>query len=97
MPDARKPEVSEQGLWLLRPRDEDDSRWGYDCSFGYVVAASSDEEARKTIVDRKWWEFGPGDEGDQAWLDPNHSTCEHIGSTRKYEGPTVVLRDFHAG
>jgi hypothetical protein len=89
--------ISNLTLYLLQAIGESD-RWRgvYDMAYGYVVAASSPEEARQAIVDAPSGD-SPGDEGDEAWLDPKHSTCEAIGTTTKYEKPTVVLRDFAAG
>lgn len=89
--------MTEQALWLLRAvEDADPWRPIYDCAYAYVVAAPSEEEARRTIVDA---DIGnsPGEEGDEAWLDSKNSTCEQIAPTSNYEKPTVVLQDFRAG
>ena len=56
-------------LYLLRPIPED-NLWedAYDMSFGFVVRAQTEDEARKMAAEKC------GDEGRAAWIGRNHST-----------------------
>lgn len=81
-------------LWLLRPCQYDDrTDWTgpweafYDCHFGFVIRAETEEEARAMANTQA------GDEG-KAWADPNLADCTELlpdGS------PGLVIEDFRAG
>ena len=75
-------------LYLLRPK-EDNTIWKpwYDKTFGFVVRAESESEARLLASEES------GEEGDKAWLDGRYSTCEELTSKGKSE---VVIKDFAA-
>lgn len=62
----------------------------YDVTMGLIINAHSPSEARK-IAARK---FNHGDEGADAWLSPDLSTCKELKPDNK---PGVVMRDFNAG
>ena len=92
-------------LWQLRPigwdDDADDEQlppawqpW-YDKAFDFIVRAETSEEARVMA------DAGAGGENAydfrtkttlHPWLDPTQSTCEILPP----EGPSIVMRDFHA-
>ena len=76
-------------LWLLKPIDDRHGPWDpwYDKAFGFVVRASSPAGARAIAADNAC------NEGPEAWLDPDFSTCRELRS----EGPGgLILRDFSA-
>jgi prevent-host-death family protein len=54
----------------------------------FVVVAESPDEARRLAAG------GAGDEGEAAWLLPDWSSCEAVGSAGQ---SGVILRDFRAG
>ena len=76
-------------LFLLRPIDPDINPWDpwYDKAFGHVVRAGSEVEARQLAS------LSAGDEGNQAWLDDQLSTC-HPLINHGIVG--VVMTDFSA-
>ncbi len=74
-------------LWLLKRDDKATPTW--DATFGFVVRADEESEARELAA------TDPGDEGKGPWLDPAATACVCIG-----EGdgePGIILRDFNAG
>ena len=72
-------------LWLLKRKFEDRHPW--DTVNGFVVRATSSQQARRLAAEQKL------DEGSNVWLDPKLSTCRVL----KSEGtPTVILRDANA-
>jgi hypothetical protein len=64
----------------------------YDAYDGFIVAASSEKDARILANER------PGDEG-PIWTDPTKVSCEHIGFTLPSDIPVgyIISSDFHAG
>jgi hypothetical protein len=78
-------------LWMLRPVDEENGLWWYDCAHGFVIAAPSEDRARVIAAENA------GDEGDSKdgnpWMDPTITTCTLL--VPGDEG--VLMRDFHAG
>jgi hypothetical protein len=72
-------------LWLLRPVDETLEPWmpWYDRMFGFVVRAKDERTARRLASSRA------GDEGPEAWLAADHSTCVEV----KPDGPEEVLME----
>lgn len=74
--------------WLLRPIEGAHpwTRW-YDKAFGFVVRAYNEADARGFAS------TACGDEGPDAWRDPELSSCTRLTN----EGdPGVVLRDYCA-
>ncbi len=84
-------------LWILRPRRDvvdDGARsvtdlWApwYDKTFGVVVRAETDDEAR-AIASKV-----AGDEGEAAWLSATFTTCDELVPDGE---PGVIMRDFAA-
>ena len=64
--------------------------WDYDEYDAFVVAATSDEEAR-LIASTDDRECG------NAWMDPNFASCELIGRACSGIIAGVVLGSFNAG
>jgi len=90
-------------LWILQPIDAVNaeremktsdgrtlnvSRWTWDCANGFVVRASTEDEARLLASTKA------GDEGDDAWLNPKFTSCEPLNNDGETE---IVLRDFLVG
>ena len=69
------PELSEGGPW---------TPW-YDKAFGFVIRAATEKSARNKAAK------DCGDEGKQAWLDPQLSSC--IELTPK-GAAGIVLKDY---
>ena len=91
-------------LWLLRPVDglpDKDNPWEpwYDKSFGFVICADSEEEARQlahaNAGDENRGEFLERETADTKapWLNAKYSTCAEL--TPAHE-KGVVLQDFHS-
>lgn len=84
-------------LWILKPIDEKSrvtteglsvKRWTWDCAWGFVVRALTEQAARRKAADES------GDEGRDAWLDTELTTCVELTN----EGdPGVVMKDFLSG
>lgn len=76
-------------LWILRPKDGNSDPWSpwYDKMFGVIVRAESEKRAREMAAEEA------GDEGTEAWLDANVSSCKPLTADGD---ESVVLRDFHA-
>ena len=72
-------------LYLLRPVES--TSW--DSARGFVVAATSDLQARAFAADRC------GDEGPGVWTSSDRSTCQRIDDEVPPLG--VVIRDFLNG
>jgi hypothetical protein len=75
------------GLWIIRPIGVSAGHWEpwYDKSFGFVVVADTEEEARALASDYA------GDEGSAVWLDDTETSCEVLDDDGE---PRVVIRDF---
>ncbi len=65
-----------------------DAYVGYDEAAGFVVLAHDAGEARSLASEQAW------DEGADAWLDGDRTTCEVLEPAG---GARVVLRDQRAG
>lgn len=77
-------------LWLLERR-ADSERWepAYDKAHGFVVRAESEDKAREMVA----MSNSVGDEGRDAWLNADHTTCAPL----LVDGaPEIVLCDFYA-
>lgn len=80
-------------IYQLFSKDDDSDgeknpwRRTYDCAYGFVVCAESEEQARQLAASYC------GDEKAEAWLDSGFSTCEEVNPLK----PCIILRDFHAG
>lgn len=75
-------------LFLLKPIDEGDKIFWYDCNHGFVIRAESEGEAREIASKNH------ADEGSEVWLNTERVSCEKI--TNEGE-PGIVLCDFVAG
>ncbi len=74
-------------LWLLRPvYDGNAEPWNpwYDKTFGFVVRAETESDARKFAS------ADCGGEGENAWLDSDYSTCEALTADGT---PAVIIKD----
>ncbi len=91
-------------LWLLRPVDglpDNNNPWEpwYDKSFGFVVCADSEDEARqmahKGAGDENRGEFLSSKTADtqQPWMDAKYSTCIELTPARE---KGVVIEDFRS-
>ena len=82
-------------IWILTPVDglpDNDNPWipWYDKSFGFIVRAETEEEARKFAHDEAGYE-NRGEFSIQPWLDSKYTTCSELTG----EGtPGVVMGDF---
>jgi hypothetical protein len=76
-------------LWLLRPVDGlplGDNPWEpyYDCTFGYVIRAESEDMARQLAHENGSQEnndfYGQDRKSNTTapWLDPTYSTCVEL-------------------
>ena len=76
-------------LWILRPLDSESGPWNpwYDKTFGFVVRATTEEEARRIASE------DCSDEGSQAWLDNGLSSCVGLNPGGK---SGIIIEDFHA-
>lgn len=76
-------------LWILEfiencPRPDPWS-FPYDVALGFIVRAETEQQARELAAEQA------GDEGRNAWLDPDYSTCMVLTDTGE---AGVILRDF---
>lgn len=78
-------------LWILKPlpipakKDDPWEPW-YDKTFGFVVRAISEWDAREIAAKNC------GDEGDLVWLDPAYSACDELTA----DGEAGVVLVDHA-
>ena len=89
-------------LWLLRPveglpEDEENNPWEpwFDKTFGFVVRAENEQEARKLANAAGGRETGKIANivyrtGGDPWLDPKFSTCTELVPEGEAE---VIIRD----
>jgi len=79
-------------LWLLRPTgpNSEDGEWKYpyDMKHGFIVRAGSETEARQIAASNAW------DEGPDAWLSTEHSTCTELVPEGE---PGLIMEDKHPG
>ncbi len=90
-------------LWILQPEsgygnyppnEKQDNPWKppWDCYFGFVVEATSEDQARALAHDQK------GDEGRRqhgfAWLDKAYTSCVPLVATGESR---IVMHDFWSG
>lgn len=79
-------------LWILRPVEglpKADSPWEpwYDRTFGFVVRAETESDARAIASEEA------GEEGTTVWMEPKYTTCKELLP----EGVAgLVMRDFAA-
>ena len=84
-------------LFLIRPIDKKAAPWDtlYDCYFGFVIRAESEEEARSKCLCGD--EF-PSTSGDghpkNPWLDSDLAFCVEL--TKDGE-PGIIISDFNGG
>lgn len=70
-------------------RDEHDIDW--DGCEGFVICATSDEDARGLAAPLA------GDEGAGTWRDPEKSTCKRVGTPDILTPVGVLLKVFRSG
>lgn len=80
-------------LWLLTANEElpkDDNPWEpwWDKTFGFVVRAETEEDAREIAAENGSDEVR--DSGKQSWLEPKYSTCIELTASGE-QG--VILED----
>jgi len=86
-------------LWLLRPvtGDEEVGPWDpwYDKTFGFVVRAETEEEAR-AMAEEEGGDENRAGYGHRrfVWRDPALTTCEELTQAGE---PGVVMKDFQNG
>jgi hypothetical protein len=81
-------------LWLLRPVDGDElwEPW-FDKTFGFVVRAETEEQARAIATTAAGNEDYAGRLRTNAWVDSAHSSC--IELTPDGESG-IVIQDVHS-
>jgi len=74
-------------LWILEPV-EDSDKWmpWYDKAFGFIVRAECEEDARAIAANDH------RDEGKEAWLSNESSTCQQLTDEGE---PEMVMSDVH--
>jgi hypothetical protein len=85
-------------LWILRPREDlpGDDPWspGFDKTFGFVVCAELEEDARRLAdseaggENSRLFAWAPLS---HPWLDALYSTCEELLAT---DEPGIILQDY---
>lgn len=83
-------------LWLLRPANENDRRWGYDCNYGFVIRAETEQRAREMANAQGADENGlcQVHKNLAVWLDPEATSCTEV----TVDGPeATIIVDFNAG
>jgi hypothetical protein len=89
-----RAELKDEGemnkLWILdrvTPQPLPQGWRRYDCVYGVVVRARTEDEARSYAANAS------GDEGKDTWMDPTRATCFQIPQ----DGDSgVLLRDYRA-
>lgn len=94
-------------LWLLRPIENNhENSWskfinfGYDCTYGFVIQAESEQEARQIAQcngsdETKYWDSEKAEMVIYpVWIDKSLSTCVELVAEGE---PGIVIEDFHAG
>ena len=73
-------------LWLLKARNGSKywEPW-YDKCFGMVILAESEPIARRIACENAFDEIG------EAWLKPNHSTCEELDTDSSEQ--KIIMQD----
>ncbi len=90
-------------LWMLRPVDAatatkryshpvngdvEVKRWTWDCAYGFMVRAETEQDARALAAAEC------GDEGPDSWTNADISSCDAVnGSDGEAE---VIMQDFLA-
>ena len=89
-------------LWLLRPREDirENDPWEpwYDKTFGFVVRAETEQDARMIANASGGDETGPISHdtyrhGGDPWLSPEFSSCEELSPTGTAQ---MILADHHS-
>lgn len=93
-------------LWLLRPIENEHIdyvsqpiNFGYDCTFGFVIRAETEQDARAIAQENGSWETSIWVNGSRsqvypAWTDPTLSTCVELTA----DGESgVVIEDHLSG
>jgi len=74
-------------VWVLTLTDEKLLSIGFDIAKRFVIVAHNENTARLLAA------LGAGDEGDNAWLLPQCSTCEVLDT--RSDMPYIVCMDFN--
>lgn len=79
-------------FWLVERIEEckvapNGRQWNYDCNHGFLIEATSAQEARELAAEQA------ADEGAEAWLKEEYSTCSPL-VPKKY--PSIILTAFNA-
>lgn len=80
--------LMEKTVYLVKPLDEEDKRFCYDCNHGFVIRAVSESEARNIASSQR------GDEDSSLWLDPAVTSCKSLETTGASE---IIMVNFNAG
>lgn len=74
-------------IYLLQAKASESPLWDspYDKAWGFIIAADSESNARLLASAQAQ------DEGADAWLKEDHSTCKAIGFTYSFSSPRVIL------
>jgi len=72
-------------IWLLQPVEEyEDDIFTYDCAYGFVIRAESEEQARQIANANGGNESTDTDKKiSHPWLDPEYSYCEILTAKGK--------------
>lgn len=84
-----RSKIPTTSLYLLRLKDDEKFSRMYDIATGFIVRATSPQQARKFASECC------SDEGPQTWIDPQFSTCRRL--TPESAGLGIIMRDFRAG
>jgi hypothetical protein len=78
-------------LWLLRPNGDEQPAWDpwYDKTFGFVIRAESELQARALADEADGSENSPSN---RPWLDASQATCVEITGDGSAE---IILKDMH--
>lgn len=85
-------------IYILRPKEDlpdSDDPWEpyYDKSFGFIVRANSEKEARG-FADAGAGDENCGEKTANPWLDERYTTCEEL-SVMGDKG--VIMMDYRCG
>lgn len=82
-------------LWILRPIDPDNGPWNpwYDKTFGFVVRAETEQQARQLANDGGSDETRERGQTQTPWLDLALASCDELTGEGEAE---VVIADHHS-
>lgn len=87
--------MNPQKLWILKARNDltpDIDPWEpwYDKAFGFLISATTEQEARELANSNAG---GENFESPTVWLDPKYTTCRLAEPTQE---TSILLKDFRA-